>query len=188
MPRRRWRALLVTALVLLAADVVSKVVVVARLEPGERVPLVGDHLFLTLGRNTGAAFSLGQSATVLFTVVAFVVLAVVARAATRVRSLPWALALGLLAGGAAGNLVDRLLRAPGVLRGAVVDWIGVVDGRFPIFNLADSAITVGGVLAVLLAYRGLDLDGTRHSDSDEPDDPSDAAPSGDGPGGGILGR
>ena len=67
-------------------------------------------------------------------------------------------ALGLLLGGATGNLVDRLLRSPGVGRGAVVDFI---DFRvWPVFNLADSAIVVGGVLAVLLSLRGIEVDGT----------------------------
>ena len=166
--------LLVTAVLLLAGDIATKIAVVAYVEPGERVPLLGNGLFITLGRNSGAAFGLAEGATALLSLVAVAVIVVIARVARNLRSGPWALALGLLLGGATGNLVDRLVRAPGVLRGEVVDWIGVVDGRFPIFNLADSGITVGGVLAVLLAYRGLEVDGTRHTGkgeggSDRPD-------------------
>lgn len=148
------------ALVLLVADVVSKLLVVARVEPGERIGLIGNLLFITFTRNSGAAFSLGESATVLFSAVAIVVIVVIVRQAPRLRSRAWAVALGLLLGGAAGNLSDRLFRSPGVLRGAVVDWIGTVDGRFPVFNLADSGIVVGGLLAVLLSWIGLRVDAT----------------------------
>jgi len=87
------------------------------------------------------------------------VILVIVRTAARLRSLPWALVLGLLLGGAAGNLADRLFRSPGPLRGAVVDWI---DFRvWPVFNVADSAIVVGGLLAVWLSFRGIEIDG-RH--------------------------
>ena len=67
---------------------------------------------------------------------------------------------GNLLGGAAGNLGDRLLRSPGFLRGNVVDWIQLP--HWPVFNLADSSITCGAVLMVLLAVQGRRLDGTRH--------------------------
>ncbi|MHB8452855.1 MAG: signal peptidase II, partial [Mycobacteriales bacterium] len=80
------------------------------------------------------------------------------------RSVAWAVSLGLLLGGAAGNLVDRLLRSPGPFRGQVVDWIDV--RIWPVFNLADSAITIGGLLAVLLAVRGLGVDGLRTGDAE----------------------
>ncbi|HXZ73649.1 MAG TPA: signal peptidase II, partial [Streptosporangiaceae bacterium] len=70
-----------------------------------------------------------------------------------------AVTLGLLLGGATGNLTDRLLRSPGLFRGDVVDWIQLP--HWPVFNVADSAIVCGGALAVLLAARGIRLDGTR---------------------------
>ena len=63
-----------------------------------------------------------------------------------------------------GNLGDRIFRAPGLFRGYVVDWIGVVPRYYPIFNLADSAIVCGGILTVILAMRGYHLDGTRSVD------------------------
>jgi signal peptidase II len=92
------------------------------------------------------------------------VVGVILRTARRLRSIGWAVSLGLILGGALGNIVDRLFRAPGVGRGHVVDWISPFsdDGsRFAIFNLADSAITCGAVLAAILALRGIDLDGRR---------------------------
>jgi len=81
------------------------------------------------------------------------------RTSRRLRSLPWAVTLGLLLGGATGNLTDRLLRSPGLFHGDVVDWIQLP--HWPVFNVADSAIVCGGALAVLLAARGIRLDGTR---------------------------
>jgi len=90
------------------------------------------------------------------------------RTARRLGSSGWGVSLGLLLGGAVGNLIDRLFRSPGVGRGAVVDFI---DFRvWPVFNVADSAIVIGGVLAVLLSLRGIELDGShqRRPDSADP--------------------
>ncbi len=162
-PRRRGLLLLIGAGVL-ALDIGSKQIVVATLSDREPVRLLGGFLYLTEARNTGAAFSFAPGATMVFTIIALVVVAVVLRTSPRIHSTGWAIALGLILGGAAGNLADRLFRSPGPLRGAVIDFLSVLDpyGRFyPIFNLADSAICCGGVLAVLLAFRGLDLDGVR---------------------------
>ena len=78
--------------------------------------------------------------------------------------------LGLLLGGASGNLVDRLLRSPGPGRGAVVDFIDFQV--WPSFNVADSAIVTGGVLAVLLSVRGIEVDGSRASDGPASDSPA----------------
>ena len=145
------------ALVVLALDLATKVLVVARLEGRPPIRLLGGALLLDVSRNPGAAFSFATGATWVFTVIAIVVIAVVAYTARRLRSVPWAWALGLLVGGAAGNLVDRLFRSPGPGRGAVVDFL---DFRvWPVFNLADSGIVVGGLLAVLLSVRGIELDG-----------------------------
>jgi signal peptidase II len=148
----------------LAADVVSKVLVVDRLHPGQDVRVLGGLLYLTQLRNPGAAFSFAEGATVLFTVIAVVVVGVIVRTARRLRSAAWATALGLVLGGAVGNLLDRLFRAPGIGRGAVVDWMSLFapDGRvWPVFNIADSAIVCGGVLGALLALLGVEFDGRR---------------------------
>jgi signal peptidase II len=150
-------SLLVVAGSVLAADVISKAIVIATLAPGHVVRLLGHYLQLTNTRNSGAAFSVGTGATALFTAVAVVVVVVILRTAKRLRSLGWAICLGLLLGGALGNLVDRLFRSPGPLRGEVVDWIQLP--HWLIFNLADSAIVVGGCIAVLLSTRGVSLDG-----------------------------
>jgi signal peptidase II len=89
---------------------------------------------------------------------------VILRAARRLYSASWAVALGLVLGGALGNLTDRVLRSPGGGRGHVVDWISLFarDGHvWPIFNLADSAIVCGAILAAITALRGIDLDGRK---------------------------
>ncbi len=148
------------AVFVLAVDIISKALVVAHLTPDQPVHVLGDVLMLWLTRNPGAAFSVGTGETAVFTVIAFGVVVYIARTARRLYSLGWAVALGLLLGGAAGNLGDRIFRAPGLFRGEVVDWIAVTR-YYPIFNLADSAIVCGGILTVLLAMRGYHLDGSR---------------------------
>jgi signal peptidase II len=148
----------------LAADIVTKAIVVAHLRPDQPVHLLGNVLEFWLTRNPGAAFSVGTGETAVFTVIAFGVIVYIARTARRLYSAGWAIALGLLLGGAMGNLGDRIFRAPGLFRGYVVDWIGVVPRYYPIFNLADSAIVCGGILTVILAMRGYHLDGTRSVD------------------------
>ncbi len=160
----RTRLLLSLAAAVLALDLVTKVAVVATVDPGEDVRLLGGLVYLTQLRNLGAAFSFAEGATILFSLIAVTVAVVIVRTARRLRSTGWATALGLVLGGAVGNLVDRVFRDPGFLRGGVVDFISVVapDGRvWPVFNVADSAIVCGGVLGALLALRGIEFDGSR---------------------------
>lgn len=148
----------------LALDLVSKVLVVADLDPDQPRRLLGGAVYLVLVRNSGAAFSVGTGATVILTAVAAVIVVVIVRVARRLRSAGWAVALGLILGGALGNLIDRIARSPGIGRGHVVDWISLFadDGHvWPIFNLADSAIVGGAVLAGLLALTGVELTGRR---------------------------
>ena len=162
-PRRLLLFGLVAAAAL-AIDIVSKAIVAAQLDEHPPVRLLGGAVYLVETRNSGAAFSVGTGATVVLTVIALAVVGVLLRTARRMHSIGWAVALGLILGGALGNIVDRLFRDPGIGRGHVVDWISLFsnDGsRFAIFNLADSAITCGAVLAAILALRGIDLDGTR---------------------------
>jgi signal peptidase II len=158
--RRRIGVLAAVAAFVLAADAITKALVVAHLREDQPVHLIGNVLMLWLTRNPGAAFSVGTGETAVFTVIAFGVIVYIARTARRLYSLGWAIALGLLLGGAMGNLSDRIFRAPGLFRGDVVDWIAVTR-FYPIFNLADSAIVCGGILTVILAMRGQHLDGTR---------------------------
>lgn len=157
-PRRRVAVLIAVAVAVYTLDVVSKAVVVATMHYGSPVRLLGPVLRLNYTRNPGAAFSVGEAYTAIFTAIAVAVIVAILRIARKLHSLPWAVALGLLLGGALGNLTDRLSRAPGVFKGWVVDFIELP--HWPIFNLADSAICVGGVAMVLLAFRGLHPDGT----------------------------
>src|SRR6516225_6628996 len=156
--RRRLGLLFGVAIAVFAADVISKAIVVATLSPDRPVWLIGGLLDLNLTRNSGAAFSFGTGMTIVFTAIAIGVIIFILRTSRRLRSLPWAVTLGLLLGGATGNLTDRLLRSPGLFRGYVVDWIELP--HWPVFNVADSSIVCGGVLAVFLAARGVRLDGT----------------------------
>ncbi|MFE2509790.1 signal peptidase II [Streptomyces naganishii] len=159
---RRIAVLFAVAAFAYALDLVSKLVVVAKLEHHAPIKLIGDWLQLEAIRNPGAAFGFGEAFTVIFTVIAAAVIVVITRLARKLYSLPWAIALGLLLGGALGNLTDRIFRSPGVFEGAVVDFIA--PKHFAVFNLADSAIVCGGILIVLLSFRGLDPDGTVHKD------------------------
>ncbi len=152
------------ALIVLAADVLTKALAVAQLSDQEPVRLLGGAVYLSLTRNTGAAFNLGAGYTAVLAVVAAVVIVVIIRFASRLGSRPWALALGLVLGGAAGNLTDRLFRAPGPFRGGVIDFIslfGPYGHPWPIFNVADSSLVVGVILAVALELSGRRLDGAR---------------------------
>jgi signal peptidase II len=160
---RTWLLLAIAAAVLLA-DLVSKVIVVATIERGENIRLLGGALYLTHHRNTGAAFSFAEGWTVVFTLVAVVVAAVIVRTARRMYSTGWAVTLGLVLGGALGNLTDRVFRDPGFLRGGVVDFLSVFGPNgeiWPIFNVADSAIVCGGILGAVMALRGIEFDGSR---------------------------
>jgi signal peptidase II len=167
--RSRARLLLALAGAVLALDLATKLLVVATLSDREPLRLLGGAVYLTEARNTGAAFSLAEGATVVFTLIAVVVAVVIVRTARRLYSTAWAVALALVLGGAVGNLVDRLFRDPGFLRGGVVDFISLFDpygGVWPIFNVADSAIVCGGVLGAVLAFRGIEFDGRRAADRD----------------------
>ena len=178
--RRRVGLLLAVAAFVLVADVVSKAIVVAKMPDHSPIRLLGGLLTITYTRNGGAAFSIGTSMTIVFTAIALGVIIYILRAARNLRSVGWAIALGLLLGGATGNLLDRIFRAPGVLQGHVVDWIELP--HWPVFNLADSAVVCAGFLVVLLALRGIRLDGTRALDQppsspSEPDIPEPKYPS-----------
>ncbi|MFI6853510.1 signal peptidase II [Streptomyces sp. NPDC050416] len=160
--KRRIAVLFAVATFAYALDLISKMIVVAKLEHHPPIEIIGDWLKFEAIRNAGAAFGFGEAFTVIFTMIAAAVIVVIARLARKLYSLPWAIALGLLLGGALGNLTDRIFRAPGVFEGAVVDFIA--PKHFAVFNLADSAIVCGGILIVLLSFKGLDPDGTVHKD------------------------
>ncbi|ABG92900.1 MULTISPECIES: signal peptidase II [Rhodococcus] len=156
---QRRLLLFVIAGVVLATDLLTKILAVANIEPGRPVWLIGDIVSLRLVRNPGAAFSMATGMTWLLTLVAVGVVIGVVRIGRTLRSPWWALGLGLVLGGALGNLVDRFFRAPGVMQGHVVDFVSV--GWWPVFNVADSGIVCGAILLVVLTLIGLEPDGTR---------------------------
>ncbi|MFW0873394.1 signal peptidase II [Rhodococcoides corynebacterioides] len=158
----RTRRLLTVAAVVLAADLLTKIAAVAFVEPGRPVSIVGDTVELVLYRNPGAAFSLATGMTWVLTLVAVAVVIGVIRIGRTLRSPWWALGLGLILGGALGNLVDRFFRSPGPLQGHVVDFVSV--GWWPVFNVADSSIVCGAVLLVALSLFGVEPDGSRRRD------------------------
>jgi len=191
--RRRAVAVLVAvALGVLAIDQVSKALALSRLAEGERTDLLGSWFGLQLMRNPGAALSFATGMTWVFTLAAIGVVVVVVRVADRLASRAWALSLGLLLGGAVGNLGDRLFRAPGFAVGHVVDFLAY--GSLFIGNVADIALVVAACLIVLLTVRGITLDGSRPgpeggdaapdpAPDDLPDEPAsqaDVAPADDG--------
>lgn len=163
-PSRKLVMVLLLAAVILAADQITKVIVVANLTPGISPKILGGLVYFSLIRNPGAAFSIGTGMTWILAIVAVAVVVVIIRMASKLRSAMWGTSLGLILGGALGNLSDRIFRSPGVMRGHVVDFVSLFgpDAKyFPAFNLADSAITIGGVLLVLTALLGIEFDGSR---------------------------
>lgn len=147
---RRTAALIGVAVGAAGLDQVTKAWAVAALDDGP-LEVVGEAVRFRLVRNTGSAFSLFTGWAPLLAVVGVVLTVVVVRTARR-ESDPVAVAgLALVLGGAVGNLLDRLLRDPGVLQGAVVDFIDI--GPWPTFNLADAAITAGAGLLVVRGFR-----------------------------------
>lgn len=150
--------MLVIAGVVVLADQITKILAVTALDPGRPVELIGETVRLVLIRNPGAAFSMGTDLTAVLGVVAIVVVLGLTWFSRRVHSRWWAWGLGLVLGGAAGNLIDRLLRDPGVLRGHVVDFVSV--GWWPVFNVADSCLVAGVIVIAVAVFRNIDYDGT----------------------------
>lgn len=152
----------VLAVLVLAADQFTKYLALENLPYEQPVPVIGDFLIFYLVRNPGAAFSLGESVTWIFTIaLAAVAIAIVWLAATRVRSRLWAVALGLLLGGVLGNLTDRMLREPGFPVGHVIDFINTPWMMPAIYNVADIFIVSMMIGVALLVFVGLHFDGSR---------------------------
>jgi signal peptidase II len=155
-PRRRLGLLLAVAAVVLALDIVTKVLAVELLTPGRPVSIIGDTVTWTLVRNSGAAFSMATGYTWVLTLVASGVVVGIIWMGRRLLSPWWAVGLGMILGGATGNLVDRFFRSPGPLRGHVVDFLSI--GWWPVFNVADPAVVGGAILLVGLSLFGYDFD------------------------------
>lgn len=163
-PKRRVVLLAVVAVLAYAVDLITKIVATATLEGEPPLRILGGAVYLQLVRNPYAAFGMDFGGTWILALVAIAVAAAIIWFARRLRSPGWAVGLGLILAGALGNLTDRVFRAPAPLQGHVVDFVSVFapNGEFfPVFNAADSAITVGAAVVVLLAVLGRDYDGTR---------------------------
>jgi signal peptidase II len=135
---------------IVAIDQLTKVWAVAALSDGP-VHVIGETVEFELTRNGGGAFSRFQGMTPVLAVGAIVVTFVLARVLRRTTDGVLVVALTLVLGGALGNLADRFARAPGFLRGHVVDFISV--GWWPVFNVADSCVTIGAVLLIVRSFR-----------------------------------
>jgi signal peptidase II len=157
--RRLFWVTTAIAIVVILADQLSKWWAESALGGGERIPVVGRFIQFWLVYNPGAAFSIGTGSTWVFAILAAVAVVVIGWLAWRVGSTGWMIALGLLLGGAATHLGDRLFRAPGFGRGHVVDFIDYAG--FFIGNIADIAIFFGVVLLVVLMLAGIRLGGGR---------------------------
>lgn len=115
------------------------------------ISVVGDFAELQLSFNSGASFSLFAGRTPFLAVLALLIAVALVWVLARTDSIGMGVGFGLVLGGALGNLVDRVFRAPRFLHGEVIDFVSV--GSWPTFNVADSAITVGAILVVWFGWR-----------------------------------
>lgn len=152
-----------TAALVVIIDQLSKVWAVATLEGQPDRQIVGDLLRFSFVRNPGAAFGLGASATIVFSLIAVVVAVALFRMSTKLTSIWWGVALGLMLGGALGNLLDRIFREPGVLQGHVVDFLRLPN--WPVFNVADMSLVTSAILIVALSLLNVPYETT-----DEPEE------------------
>ena len=144
--RARWGVFIAIVIGVVVLDQLSKAWLLSTVGPGEVLPIIGDYLRLVQGHNSGALFGMFRDQAILFGLISLGVVAlIVAYHAMSGRNLYLSIALGLLLGGAIGNLIDRFRF------GYVVDWVdmGIGDVRFWTFNVADSAITIGAGLLIL---------------------------------------
>ena len=150
---RRWRTLLSVAWFIWILDLATKAWAVEQLAHREPIKILGTFFQLTLVRNPGAAFSFATNATLLLSLIGIIVLLGITYFAPRITSKGWSIVLGLVMGGILGNLMDRIFREPGFLRGHVIDWMQLP--HWPIFNIADSAIVVAAALSMVLTVKNI---------------------------------
>ena len=150
---RTWRTLFSVAWFVWILDLATKIWAVSALSHRPNIKVLGSFFQLTLVRNSGAAFSFATGGTIFLSVFGVVVLVMIFFYAPRITSKGWAVVLGLVMGGIIGNLIDRIFREPGLLRGHVVDWMQLP--HWPIFNIADSAIVIAAFLAMVLSARNV---------------------------------
>jgi signal peptidase II len=161
-PKKSWKWTLIFAavgLVILGLDQLTKALALQHLTPGEPVNVIGSLLKFNLIRNSGAAFSLGSGYTPYISAIQITVAIGVIYLSRRLGSVGWAVAFGLLFGGAVGNIMDRVFREPSPFHGHVIDFLQTP--HWAIFNVADMAVTTAACLLVLQTLRGVRLDGTK---------------------------
>lgn len=159
-PRSAVRLFAAVVAIVVIVDQVTKIAAVRYLQDRDPVEVIPGLIDLRFLRNPGAALGTGSSMTIVLTAVAIIVSLVVLRMATRLRDRGWAVGLGLLLGGAVGNLIDRIVREPAIFKGHVVDFIDY--GPF-VGNVADIALTFAAVVIVWRSWRGIGLDGSRET-------------------------
>lgn len=154
--RRRW-LFAITALTTLALDQITKILAEAFLAAGP-ISIIGELLRFRLAYNDAAAFSLGFGATWVLSIASVSAVVALLIYGPRVKAMNWAFIAGMVLGGAAGNGIDRVFRAPAFFNGHVVDFIQI-PFNFPIFNLADTFLVIGISLAIYRTFRGDEIGG-----------------------------
>lgn len=157
--RSLWLLWLGVAAFAYACDQLTKWWVSSTMEIGEQISVIPGVLQWYHILNSGAAFSIGENFTWLFTIIMAVVSLVIVFFSAKIRSVWWAVGLGLVLGGALGNLTDRLFRPPSFGMGHVVDFISFPN--FAIFNMADMAVVGGVIVICLLTLLGIGMDGAK---------------------------
>jgi len=150
------------ALSIIIIDQITKVIAVATLENRDNLILVpalfgeriGPILQFSFIRNPGAAFGFGTNATLIFTILAFVISIIIWKTGKKIENRVWAICFGALLGGAIGNLIDRIFRSPGAFRGAVVDFVQIPF--WAIFNVADMAVSISATIIAIMTLMGKD--------------------------------
>lgn len=151
---------LAVAIFVVLIDQLTKFLAVANLHPFESVPCIFDTIRFNLVFNDSAAFSIGGSATWVFTLLSSLATLALLWFGPKFRTTGWLILIGLALGGVVGNLIDRLFRFPGFPNGHVVDFIQI-PFNFPIFNIADSAITISAAIIAIRIIRGEKLGGSK---------------------------
>lgn len=150
---RRWRTLFSVAWAVWVLDLATKIWAVNNLSYKSNIKVIGEFFQLTFVRNSGAAFSFAAGATIFLSIFGLIVMSAILYYSPQITSRGWAVVLGLVLGGILGNMVDRIFREPGVLRGHVIDWMQLPN--WPVFNIADSAIVSAAVIAMVLTARNI---------------------------------
>lgn len=150
---RRWRTLFGVAWAVWIIDLATKIWAVENLSYRSNIKIIGDFFQLTYVRNPGAAFSFASGATVFLSLFSLLVMIAILHYSVKITSRGWAVVLGLVLGGILGNMVDRIFREPGVLRGHVIDWLQLPN--WPVFNIADMAIVSAALISMVLTARNI---------------------------------